>query len=155
MNTQTINIKSRIHNSIAIFSLNPYTLAGFEPGSVVPGGGCDVQQKSTFVFQKNDSFGPNFQQNVFVKMRKKWDGDATSIRLDDTFGSTFAGFFKDNKLAWLPDGIIPYQNSKFGTILVGLWVEYVLYSRWVFLWTIGIFFGHFVYFLRFDVLQKS
>jgi hypothetical protein len=34
-NTQTMHIKSKTHNSIAMFFLKPYTLAGFEPGSAV------------------------------------------------------------------------------------------------------------------------
>jgi hypothetical protein len=35
-NTQTMHIESKTHNSIAMFFLKPYTLAGFEPGSAVP-----------------------------------------------------------------------------------------------------------------------
>jgi hypothetical protein len=31
----TVHMKSIIHDSIAMISLNPYTLAGFEPGSSV------------------------------------------------------------------------------------------------------------------------
>jgi hypothetical protein len=34
-NTQTMHIKSKTHNSIAMFFLKPYTLAGFEPGPAV------------------------------------------------------------------------------------------------------------------------
>jgi hypothetical protein len=33
VNTPTMHIKSTEHNSIALFSLKPYTLAGFKPGS--------------------------------------------------------------------------------------------------------------------------
>jgi hypothetical protein len=36
VSTQVMLIKSITHNSIAMFSLKPYTLAGFEPGSSVP-----------------------------------------------------------------------------------------------------------------------
>jgi hypothetical protein len=36
LNTQTMHLKSRIHHSISMFSLKPYTLAGFEPRSSVP-----------------------------------------------------------------------------------------------------------------------
>jgi hypothetical protein len=36
ISTQTMNIKSITLNSIAMFSLKPYTLAGLEPGSCVP-----------------------------------------------------------------------------------------------------------------------
>jgi hypothetical protein len=35
-NAQTIHISSVTYNSIAIISLKPYTLAGFEPVSSVP-----------------------------------------------------------------------------------------------------------------------
>jgi hypothetical protein len=34
--TQTMHIKSIIHNRIAMFYLKPYALAGFEPRSSVP-----------------------------------------------------------------------------------------------------------------------
>jgi hypothetical protein len=34
-NTQTMHIKSKPYNSIAMFFLKPYTLVGFEPGSAV------------------------------------------------------------------------------------------------------------------------
>jgi hypothetical protein len=34
-NTQTMHIKSKTHNSIAMFFLKHYILAGFEPGSAV------------------------------------------------------------------------------------------------------------------------
>jgi hypothetical protein len=43
ISTQAMYIKARLHNSNAMFSLkNPYTLAGFEPGPSVPGGGYFV-----------------------------------------------------------------------------------------------------------------
>jgi hypothetical protein len=38
LNTQTMHIRKIIHNSIAMFSQKPYTLAGIEPGSSVPEG---------------------------------------------------------------------------------------------------------------------
>jgi hypothetical protein len=42
-NAQTMHIKSKTHNSNAMFFLKPYTLAGFEPGSAV----CEAAAMST------------------------------------------------------------------------------------------------------------
>jgi hypothetical protein len=42
-NTQTMHIKSKVHNSIATTSpQKPYALAGFEPGPSVPEANGDV-----------------------------------------------------------------------------------------------------------------
>jgi hypothetical protein len=40
--TQTMHIKSIVHNSIGITSQKTYTLSGLEPGSSVPEENCDA-----------------------------------------------------------------------------------------------------------------